>query len=167
MFVSGALHESIRIVTGRAGTVTAAASDYVSLKNHSGITIVVIGANDATAVATTCTIQQATTVAGGSVKLIDGTQLGVNGVQQVDTATSDALSALTISSIGAWTTDDTDSKNFIYIVDISVEALDVAGGFDVVRLLQASGDAVQSVLYLLWNTRYTAVAADQPSSIID
>lgn len=161
------LTEDLHFITGREPAIVAAASDYVSLRNHAGVTVLIIGANDAAAVATVCTLQQATSVAGGSVKFVDGTQTGVHCVGTVDSVAGDVMAEIAVSSIGAWSTDATNDKNFLYICDVSVDAMDVANGFDVFRLLQASGDADQAVIYALWSSRYATRVADRASAIID
>ena len=157
-----ALHESHRIVMG-AAPAASSTSDYVSLKNYGHVTAIAILDNATTVTGSDLVATQATAVAGTSAKAIDV----VTVWQNIDTGAADLLAALAVTA-GAWTTDSTNAKNLLYVVEVDADDMDVAGGFDCFSLTNASGvSTVIGIVYILGAPRYTAVAADQPVAITD
>ena len=69
----------------------------------------------------------------------------------------------TAVSNNTFTTDTTNSKNLRYIIDVDAETLDVAGGFDCVRLdgtgHAATGSRGVTVTYILYGARYSGAGA--------
>lgn len=160
---TGLLHEKVKIVLGFPPAASGT-SDYVSLKGVAKMTAILILDNATTVTGSDITINEATTVAGGSATpLLVGTS--TTGYRNIDTGAADALAAFTIAS-GAFTTDATNDKNLIYVIEI--DAADLSAGFDCIQIANASGSAtVIGIVYILWPARYATVAADQPTAITD
>lgn len=129
--------------------------DYVSLKNYSGITILLAVDNATTVTGGAITLKQATAVAGTGEKTLGFTKMYAN----LDTAAGDTLTETAVAS-NTFTTDTTDNKNLLYVIEIDAADLDVANGFDCVRvdsLLMAA--AVGFVGYILHGSRYSSPLA--------
>jgi len=152
--------EQAKIVTGLPPrTPSTSTPDYVSLKNYEKMTIVILVDNATTVTGSAITVKQATAVAGTSEKAVSF----ASALRNVDTDASDALASFTVSS-DTFTTDATNNKNLIYVIEVTPDMLDVANGFDCVRA--GTGDAtaaVLSVLYILHGPKYSTL----PSAIID
>jgi hypothetical protein len=168
MITAGQLAEHCKFVTGLAPIADATGTtDYVSMKGCDRCTVVVMVDNGTTVTGSAITLTQATAVAGTGAKVVSGSLDTRGGWKCIDTAAGDTLSALTVSS-AAFTTDTTNAKNGIYIVDVLAEDLDVAGGFDCLSAVNASGaNLVMSILYILWPLRYGATPSSQASAIVD
>lgn len=136
-------------------TSTAGDGDYVSLKNFSKLTIVLSVLNGSTVTGGAITLLQATDVSAGSAKALAFTKAWRN----IDCAAGDTLTEFAVSS-NTFTTDTTNAKQLMYVIEVDAEMLDRANGFDCVRIDSASmANAVGSVLYLLSGARYTDAAA--------
>ncbi len=160
------LHEQVKIVMG-APPAAAPTSDYVSLKNCTKMTALILLQNAAGGItASDITINQATNVAAGGAKVLTaGT--AATGYRNIDTATADLLSAFTITT-GTFATDTTVNNGALYVLEINAADLDVANGFDCVQIANLNGVAsILGIVYLLWPARYGAAAAKMPSAIID
>lgn len=158
------LAEQLKFVTGCAPaalTSTAGDGDYVSMKGYRRLTIVLMILNATTVTGGAITLLQATSVAGGSAKALAFTTMHAN----TDCAASDALVPTAVSS-NTFTTDATNSKQLMYVIEVTSEMLDSANGFDCVRVDSASmANAVGAALYILDGSRYGATTP--PSAIID
>jgi hypothetical protein len=124
--------------------------DYVSLKGFQRCTIVLAVDNGATVTGGAITLKQATAVAGTSEKALAFTKMYAN----VDAGASDTLVETAVTS-NTFTTDTTDNKNLLYVIEVDAADLDVTNGFDCIRvdsLLMAN--AVGAVMYLLHDARY-------------
>lgn len=143
--------EQAKMVTGLAPiTPSSSTPDYVSLKGYGKMTAVILVDNATTVTGSAITLKQATAVAGTGEKALAFTSVHAN----TDTAAGDALTATTVSS-NTFTTDSTNAKNLMYVVEIEETDLDIDNGFDCVRV--GTGDAtnaVVSVLYILWPAKY-------------
>jgi len=157
-----ALHESHKIVMGFPPAASGT-SDYVSLKNWGHLTAILILDNATTVTGSAITINQAQDVAATGEKVLGIT----TGWRNIDTGASDALASFTITS-STFTTDTTNAKNLMYVLEIDADDLDVANGFDCVQIANASGvSTVLGIVYILGAPRYATVAADQPTAITD
>lgn len=158
------LHEQAKMVTGLAPfTPSTTTPDFVSLKNCARLTIVIIGDNATTVTGSAITLLQSTVVAGTDEKALAFTKMYGN----IDTATSD-LQVETAVTANTFTTTAIDAKNSLYIIEVEASSLDVANGFDCVRLGTADATAtVLSVLYILWPMRYGSKVIDSPSAVVD
>lgn len=123
--------------------------DYVSLKNFDRCTILISVDNAATVTGGAITLKQATAVAGTGEKALAFASMLAN----IDCAAGDTLTETAVTS-NTFTTDTTDNKNLMYVVEVKAEDLDVANGFDCLRvdsLLMAN--AVGNVLYIMHGAR--------------
>lgn len=158
------LHEQAKIVTGLAPiTPSTSTPDYVSMKGYTRCSIVILADNATTVTGSAITVKQATAVAGTSEKAVAFTEMYAN----TDTGAADALTATAVTS-NTFTTDATNAKNLLYVIDIGIEDLDTANGFDCVRA--GTGDAtssVLSVLYILYPAPYARAANVLPIAITD
>ena len=145
------LAEQTKIVTGLAAVVPSTSTpDYVSMKGYSKLTAIIMVKNATTVTGSAITLKQATAVAGTSEKALAFTRVLAN----TDVAATEALTAATVSE-NTFTTDATNSKNLMYVVEINDTDLDLDNGFDCVRV--GTGDATAatvSVLYILWPAKY-------------
>lgn len=152
------LIDNHKIVTGIAPiamATTAGDADYVSLKGYQGISIILNVNNAATVTGCAVTLKQATDVAGTSEKALAFTKMWAN----TDIAASDTLTETAVTS-NTFTTDTTDNKDLLYVMEIDASELDVANGFDCVRLdglLMAN--AVGAVTYILHGARNSSPIA--------
>ncbi len=124
--------------------------DYVSLKNFNRCTIVLAVDNATTVTGGAITLKQATAVAGTDEKALAFAKMYAN----VDCAAADTLTETAVTS-NTFTTDTTDNKNLLYVIEVNADDLDVANGFDCIRvdsLLMAN--AAGAVLYFLHDARY-------------
>ena len=158
------LHEQVKMVTGLAGILPSSSTpDYVSLKHFAKATIIIMVDNATTVTGSAITVKQDDSVAGSSEKALAFTKM----YQNIDTGASDLLVETAVTS-NTFTTDTTNAKNLIYIIEIDASDLDVSGGFDCIRA--GTGDAtaaIVSVMYCLWPNRFGSKVIDSPSAIID
>jgi len=105
----------------------------------------------------TITLKQATAVAGTGEKALAFTRMLAN----IDTGASQTMVETAVSS-NTFTTDTTNSKNLLYIIEVDSDALDVANGFDCIRV-DGTGHAATasrgvSVVYHMYGKRYGGLA---------
>lgn len=140
-----------KIVTGLSPIVPSTSTpDYVVMENYRKLTAIITVTNATTVTGSAITLKQATAVAGTGEKALAFTSVLAN----TDTDASDLLTATAVTS-STFTTDDTNSKNLIYVVEIDASDLDTAKGFNCVRV--GTGDATSatvSVVYILSEPRY-------------
>jgi len=155
------LLDSDKVVMGcppAALATTAGDGDYVSLKNFDRMAIIIAVDNATTVTGGAVTLKQATLVDGTGEKALAFTKMWAN----TDTGASDTLVETAVTS-NTFTTDTTDAKNLLYVIELNASDLDVTNGFDCVRIDVASmANAVGSVVYVLRSSRYApplAVAA--------
>lgn len=134
--------------------------DYVSLKNFDRCTIVISVDNAATVTGGDITLKQATAVAGtGEKALAFGTMYA-----NLDCAAGDTLTATAVTG-NTFTTNVTDNKNLMYVIEVNAEDLDIANGFDCIRVDSLSmTNAVGNVLYIMHGARTNPAAV---SAIVD
>lgn len=155
--LNGRLDEHAKILLATSGlllTSTVGDTTYVSLKNYRKLTIIVSIADGTTVTGSTITLKQATTVAGASEKALAFTRMLAN----VDYASSATMVETAVTS-NTFTTQTTNSLNSLYIIEVNAEDLDVANGFDCVRLDGTGHAATASrgvcVMYVLTGARYS------------
>lgn len=124
----------------------------ISTKNVLRLLAVISVKNATTVTGSAITLKQSTTVAGGSEKALSFTTYYAN----TDTGASDTLVATTASS-DTFTTDSTNSKNLLYIIDIDPASLDTNNGFDVVRV--GTGNATAATVDVV----YVVQTKDNPA----
>lgn len=155
--LNGRLDEQVTTVVAAAGlllTSTLGDTTYVSLKNFRKIQIVISIADGTTVTGSTITLKQATAVAGTGEKALAFTRMLAN----VDYAASKTMVETAVTS-NTFTTQTTNSKDSLYIIEVNSEDLDVANGFDCIRLDGTGHAATASrgvvVLYNLFGARYS------------
>lgn len=157
MNLNANLSEQVKIVEGLLGVVPSTSTpDYVSLKNFERCLVLVQVKNATTVTGSAITLKQATSVAGGGEKPLAFTKMYAN----IDTGAADVLAETAVVS-NTFTTNNTNSKNLMYAIEVKAEDLDVNGGFDCIRA--GTGDATAatvSVTYFLFGAKFsTALAA--------
>ena len=156
--LNSALVEGAKIVVGcppAARATTAGDGDYVSLKNYRRCTMILSVDNATTVTGGAITLLQATDVSGTSAKALAFTKMWAN----TDVAAGEALTETAVTN-NTFTTSTTDNKNLLYVIEVTSEMLDVAGGFDCVRIDSASmANAVGSVIYILDGGRYSGASS--------
>lgn len=154
------LIEQLKVVEGLYAVVPSGSTpDYVSMKNYKRCTVVVHVKNATTVTGSAITLKQATAVAGTGEKALSFTKVYAN----IDTAAGTTLTETAVTS-DTFTTDNTNSKNLMYIIEVKDTDLDINNGFDCIRA--GTGNATAAtvhVTYLLWPGRYSTL----PNPIID
>lgn len=147
MLFNRRLTEFAKVVTAIDSVVPSTTTpDYVSMKNFARCAIIIKVKNATTVTGSAITVKQAKTVAGGSEKALSFTRMLAN----IDTSAADAMTETAVVS-DTFTTDSTNSKNLLYILDIDEHDLDINNGFDCLRL--GTGDATAatvSATYILY-----------------
>lgn len=129
--------------------------DYVSLKGYDRCTIVIAVDNATTVTGGAVTLKQATAVAGTGEKALAFSKMWAN----LDAAAGDTLTETAVTS-DTFTTLTTDNKNLLYVIEVKAEDLDVANGFDCVRVdVLSMANAVGFVQYILHGARYASPIA--------
>jgi hypothetical protein len=156
------LVEQAKIVTALAPIVPSSSTpDRVSMKGAERCTVILTAANGATVTGSAITLKQSQDVGGTGEKAIAFTK----AYRNVDTGASDTLAEFSVSS-DTFTTDTTNAKNLMYVMEVKAEDLDLDNGFDVVRV--GTGNAVNSTVsavYVLWPLRHGGLSS--PSAIVD
>lgn len=152
------LIDNVKTVMGCAPaalTSTAGDGDYVSLKNFSKLRITLAVLNGTTVTGGAVTLLQASDVAATGAKALAFTKMYAN----TDCAAGDTLTETAVTS-STFTTGTTNAKQLLYVIEVDASDLDVANGFDCVRVDVASmANAVGVVLYDLYGSRYSSPLA--------
>lgn len=158
------LIDKMKIVTGLDSVVPSSSTpDYVSFKHYQHLTIVILVKNATTVTGSAITLKQATAVAGTSEKALAFSKMWAN----TDTGAGDTLTETTVSS-DTFTTDATNSKNLMYVIEVNASDLDTANSFDCVRVGTGNATAATvTVLYILSEPSYAGSLGSLPSAIID
>jgi len=158
--LNGRLEEQVSQIQAAADlllTTTVGDTKYVSLKGYEGIQIVVDMADGTAVTGSTITLKQATAVAGTGEKALAFTRMLAN----IDYAASTVMTETAVAS-NTFTTDTTASKNKRYVIDVKANTLDVAGGFDCIRLDGTGHAATASrgvtVTYILYGAKYSGLS---------
>jgi hypothetical protein len=156
------LLDNVTVVDGLApATPSSSTPDYVSLKNALWVTAVIHCKNATTVTGSAITLKQASAVAGTGEKALSFSK----AYRNIDTAAADGLTEFAVSS-DTFTTDSTNSKNLLYVIEIDPSTLDTNNGFDCVRV--GTGNATATVLGVTYYVRTKdRGAASQPSLITD
>ena len=157
------LDEQVTPVVGAIGlllTSTLGDTDYVSLKGYARCQIIIAIADGTTVTGSTITLKQATAVAGTSEKELAFTRMLAN----TDLGASKNLTETAVTS-NTFTTQTTNSKDSLYVIDVAASDLDVANGFDCIRVDGTGHAATASrgciVLYNLYGKRYSGATPEQ------
>lgn len=153
------LVHSTKPVTGLAPILpNSSTPDYVSLKNYGRVTAIILVDNATTVTGSAITLKQATAVAGTGEKALAFDLVYQN--EDTGSAGGDILVETAVAS-NTFTTDDTNAKNLLYVIEINAEDLDTNNGFDAFRVGTGNATAaIVSVLYILHDARYKDTLAD-------
>ncbi|MBP6544043.1 MAG: hypothetical protein KA265_15755 [Piscinibacter sp.] len=154
--LNGRMDEQVTTIVAAAGlllTSTLGDTTYVSMKNFRKLQIIISIADGTTVTGTAVTLKQATAVAGTSEKALAFTRMLAN----TDYGASKTMVETAVTS-NTFTTQTTNSKDSLYIIEVNAEDLDTANGFDCVRV-DCTGHAATAsrgcvVLYNLFGARY-------------
>jgi len=154
------LDEQVNTVVAAAGlllTSTLGDTTYVSLKNYAKCRIIISIADGTTVTGSTITLKQATAIAGTNEKPLAFTRMLAN----VDYAASKVMTETAVTA-NTFTTQVVNSKDSLYVIDVDASDLDVAGGFDCLRVDGTGHAATASrgcvVLYELYGARYSGAS---------
>ena len=126
--------------------------DYVSLKNYERLTFFIAVDNANTVTSGAVTLKHASDVSGTSEKALGFDKMFAN----TDAAAGDTLTETAVAS-NTFTTSTTDNKNLLYVIEVDESDLDVANGFDCVRVdVLSMANAVGFVQYILHGSRYSS-----------
>lgn len=139
-------------VTGLSAQVPSSSTPaYISLKGYAGVLAIVNVKNATTVTGSAITLVQASAVSGTGAKTLAFSRVLAN----TDTDAAPTLVETAVTS-NTFTTDSTNSKNLKYVIDIPVSSMDVAGGFDCVRVGTGNATAATvSVEYVLYGAKYS------------
>lgn len=154
------LDEQVKTYVAASGlllTSTLGDTAYVSLKGYRKIQIMIYIADGTTVTGSTITLKQATAVAGTSEKALAFTRM----LYTADYPTT--LPAETAVVASTFTTQTVNSKDSMVIIEVDSEALDVANGFDCIRVDGTGHAATASrgcvVVYNMFGARYSGASA--------
>lgn len=154
------LDERVYTVVAAAGlllTSTLGDTTYVSMKGYQRCQIIISIADGTTVTGSTITLKQATAVAGTGEKALAFTRMLAN----TDYAASKTMVETAVTS-NTFTTQTTNSKDSLYIIDVDASDLDMANGFDCIRVDGTGHAATASrgcvVLYNLYGARYSGAS---------
>jgi hypothetical protein len=153
------LDEQVTPIVAAVGlllTSTLGDTTYVSLKGYRKVQIIIVIGDGTTVTGTAVTLKQATAVAGTSEKALAFTRMLAN----TDYAASKTMTETAVTS-NTFTTQAVNSKDSVYVIDVDADTLDVAGGFDCIRV-DCTGHAATAsrgcaVIYNLYGARYSGV----------
>lgn len=156
------LAEATKIVVGLAPvTPSTSVGRVVNLKQYSKCTVIISLLNGTTVTGSAITLNQCTNVGNGSGKALAFTTAKRN----IDAAAGDTLTDFAVAS-NTFTTDTTNSKQLLYVIEVTEDMLDINNGFRCFNVALATAvNTVASVMYILWPAEYGK--ANPPSAIIN
>lgn len=116
---------------------------YVSMKNHKKLTVIISCDNATTVTGSAITLKQATAIAGTSEKALSFSKMWAN----TDTAAGSTLTETTVTS-DTFTTNTTNAKNLLYVIEVDATDLDMDNNFDCVRA--GTGNAANTIICVLY-----------------
>lgn len=154
------LHEQAKVVYGLGPQApSTSTTDFVSLKGYERCSCLITLLNSTTVTGSAVTLNQSTDVANSGGKALAFSTVYRN----IDCAATDTLVETAVTS-NTFTTDTTNSKQLMYVIDVTPNMLDVAGGFDCFAVkLATAANTVASVVFVLYPARY---AKSNPTSAI-
>lgn len=141
---------------------SSAAPAWVSLKNVKALTILISVKNATTVTGSAIALSQATAVAGTGAKTLAFTQ----GWRNLDTAAGETLSNFAVVS-NTFTTDNTNSKNLLYAIEVNPEDLDITNKFTSVRVTVGDATAATVDVVYIIQPYYTGNVAKMPAFNVD
>lgn len=163
MFSANAkLVEQCKVVTGYGpGTPSTTTADFVCMKGYERCAVIIQALNGSTVTGSAITLNQATDVSNSGGKPLAFAYQHAN----IDTAASDTLVETAVTS-NTFTTDTTNTKGLLYVIDVPASSLDVANGFDCFAAKAATAvNTTLSITYVLYPAKYAK--ATPPTAITD
>ncbi len=157
------LLDQYKPVVALNGTVPAGSTPRrISLRNAGGRVSILVAVQNGGAgvVGSAVTLHQSKDVAGTGEKT-----LALPAVHRVlDTGASDALARADVTS-NTFTTDATVSKSLLYVIEVNANDLDVANGFDCIRV--GTGNATAATVTAIYLIPQAHVSPTNQSAIAD
>ena len=150
--------ETHQVVSGFVPVVSGSATDgdWVSFKHYNRCTVVYFGAVGTAGDDPTLTFAQATDVSGSGdtpLVVVDTIHIKANA----DLTTIGVNTLVTQTAVATYTDATHAELQKIYQIDVTAEQLDVAGGFDCMRVTVAdvgTDDQLTAMLYIMSEPRY-------------
>ncbi len=163
--LSNRLVDKVKFVLGLAPVVpSSSVPKYVSMSQYDHLTVVVQADNATAVTGSAITLLQATDNAGTNAKALGFAKVWEN-IDAGNSSTGDTLTETAVVS-NTFTTDATNSKTGLYVIEVDANTLDLANGFGFVRAGTGNGTATTiSVLYILGTARYGGNVADFPTAL--
>ena len=129
--------------------------DWVSLKNYQRCTCLLFGKAGSAGTDLTVTLEQATSVAGGSSKNLT-TITRVDKKEGADLFAIGQYTTDTQAAAATYTNTNNEQSDQIYLIDVLAEDLDIANDFDCMRMSINAGNASKIVagLYILQGPKF-------------
>ena len=135
-----------------SATPTSATPRRVSFKGYLRATVIIYGVNASTVTGSAITLLQTTDIANANTdeKAVSFTEYW----SDLDVAAGDGLT-VQIASNSTFTTTTVNTKEYQYVIEVTPDMLDIANGFDCMRVGTANGVATTlSVEIILWPAKY-------------
>lgn len=127
--------------------------DFVSMKGYNRCTVLIPVKNGTTVTGSAISITQATDVSNTGGKALPFST-AYRSLNTGPSGNTDALSSFSVAS-NTFTTDSTNSTDNLYAIEINETDLDVANGFDCVRVNTGnSTNATLAVVAVLWPAKF-------------
>ena len=153
--------QSLRFVEALAPiTPSGSTPDFINMGHYQRCLIVIQVDNASNVTGSAITLVQATTVSGGSAKTLAFTKMYAN----TDTAAGDTPTETAVTN-NTFTTDTTNNKNLMYLIEVDSANLDQDNNFKYLRL--GTGNAANTIVsacYVL-EGRFTTIE-NMPSAIV-
>ncbi|MES2055832.1 MAG: hypothetical protein V4564_07840 [Pseudomonadota bacterium] len=134
--------EENHVVVALSNTTPSSSSPTrVSLKNYERCVILIQALNATTVTGSAITLKQATDIANANTD--EKAVAFTTAYRVLDVAAGDTLSSFAVAA-NTFTTDATNSKSLLYVIEVDPTMLDVNNGFDCLRV--GTGNATASTL---------------------
>ena len=150
------LDEQVRFVQATTMESDWTGATWVSMKNYRRLTIIMDALTTGSVSGGVVTLNQATTIAAGSAKALNFSRIAI--CEALTTAQTEVAQALveTVVVSNTFSAAEPTGKRLRYVIEVSSNDLDVALGFDCVRVVStALGNAKGVINYILWGARYS------------
>jgi hypothetical protein len=139
--------EEAKVVVALSNTTPSSSSPQrVSLKNYERCVILIQALNATTVTGSAITLKQATDIANANSD--EKAVAFTTAYRILDVAAGDTLSSFAVAS-NTFTTDTTNSKSLLYVIEVDPSQLDVNNGFDCLRVGTANATATTLTVTML------------------
>jgi hypothetical protein len=153
MNLNAQLIEQSKIVPALSNTVPSTTTPRrVSMKGYERCTIIISALNASTVTGSAITLQQATDIANANSdeKAVPFTA----AYRNVDVAAAEPEAAFAVAS-NTFTMAAVNSKEMLYVIEVTSDMMDIDNGFDCLRVGTANATAqTVSIVMILWPARY-------------